>query len=90
MVLAASNPKMNGFGMMLPVCESLVFLASSLLLYICLFYCVPGITFSPDQLKGGWVWNCHRRDDPMQRKGSVFTPLEAAAYYTIYTHPLSV
>lgn len=69
------------------VCESPVFFPASVHLS---FYCVPGVTFSPDQLKGGRVWNQDRPYNPIQRKGSVFTPLEGAGCGTFYTHPLSV
>lgn len=92
-VLAANSNKVNGFGMMLRVCmcaKAPSSSCSSLLLYIYLFHCVPGVTFCPDQLKGGWVWNGHRPESPIWRKGSVFTPLEGAACDTIYTHPLPV
>lgn len=52
------------------------------------FYCVPGVTFSPEQLKAGWTWTRDHGENPIQRKGSVFAPPEGAARDTSYTHPL--
>lgn len=52
------------------------------------FYCVPGVTFSPEQLKADWAWTRDHGENPIHRKGSVFAPPEGAAHDTTYTHTL--
>lgn len=83
MGLPANNHEMNGFGMTHLCVEAPPFPVFVLACVHLSFYCVPGVTFSPEQLKAGWASTRDRGETPIQRKGSVFAPPEGAAHDTV-------